>query len=489
MDIIYKLFDLFFTNVELNINETLKEFSVSAYTKDMTVPKKEDIFLVLQEFSNRDVIYICVDLLETRQATLETTLDADINSFIGELEYLLKIKEHSDLLQLIIKINKIKTESQIISIYNFEDMVDYLNNLSLKGILFCFNEISKNKEYIIFEFQQNEIREFNTGKFYFLNRNTKKIVNNKKINNLEKRLTICNFLNANEYSYLPDDFYMQEESCNEKINKIFNKLNIIFSLVFLCNYSRFEKEDTVTFKIDGYKTIENIITFNDIDSEKITSKILFEIYKWIYNDGNLSDKIGLARNIIPLHLTNDKILNIEEGALASIISSHEIYLKQNIQQYIEVKNKVTEFMFDMTQKSSSLINGFLSTFKNSITLFVTFFITVIIMNNLSDKKLSNIFTKDITYISYALLGISVVLLVLSVVDVKKNIYTLKTNYTRLKSNYDDILNTKDIDRIFNFDKDHNEDIKNIESSVKLYSVIWIIILIILFVTVHCLQVK
>ena len=45
---------------------------------------------------------------------------------------------------------------------------------------------------------------------------------------------------------------------------------------------------------------KNIEIFSSVfDFNKIEE--YFEIYKWVYNGGNLNDKIGLARNIISLH--------------------------------------------------------------------------------------------------------------------------------------------------------------------------------------------
>ncbi|WP_211047310.1 hypothetical protein, partial [Pectobacterium versatile] len=69
----------------------------------------------------------------------------------------------------------------------------------------------------------------------------------------------------------------------------------------------------------------------EIDPAK--SMVLFDIYEWIYNQGNFVDKIGLARNIISIHTQDNSILNIPKSVLKSIESSFDIYLKDNVKQY------------------------------------------------------------------------------------------------------------------------------------------------------------
>jgi len=64
---------------------------------------------------------------------------------------------------------------------------------------------------------------------------------------------------------------------------------------------------------------------------------LREIFDWVYTDGNYTDKIGLARNLISIHLKNDNLLTLDEGTIHSLESGYDIYLKDNVKQYIEIK--------------------------------------------------------------------------------------------------------------------------------------------------------
>ncbi len=222
----------------------------------------------------------------------------------------------------------------------------------------------------------------------------------------------------------------------------------------------------------------NDISFDDIDINSLVE--YYDIYKWVFNGGNLSDKIGLARNIICIHLKNKNLLELGENTLDSIKSSHEIYLKQNIQQYIDVKNKMTEILFDMSQKSSEMVEKFTRSFKNNLFAFITFFSTVLVMNIISSGKLTNIFTRDITVISYVLILGSFVFLIHSILEKRTELKRFTETYDRLKKSYYDILEPNDINKIFNNDKYHYKDKKYVKNKIVLYSIAWLFIIVIIY---------
>jgi hypothetical protein len=101
-------------------------------------------------------------------------------------------------------------------------------------------------------------------------------------------------------------------------------------------------------------------------------------------------------------------------------------------------------------------------------------------------KLKDIFTKDITYISYGLLSISFLYLIATTIQTNIEANRFKQQYNRLKKMYDDILNEQDINNIFK-DKDHQEDIKFIVQKSSVYSFVWFIEIVILYTVIFLLK--
>jgi hypothetical protein len=210
----------------------------------------------------------------------------------------------------------------------------------------------------------------------------------------------------------------------------------------------------------------------------------FEIHKWLYNEGNLSDKAGLVRNIITIHLRNNSLLELEDNTLASIRSSHEIYLKQNVQQYIEVKNKIVDSLNDMAQKAGGMVDMFTGTLKNNFLGIITFFVSTVVLNAVSGEEDGVIFSTQIAMISYGLLLISGLFLIASIWEIIQDINRFKNNYKRIRSYYGDILNDGDIEKIFCNDRYHKEDISYVWSKTKFYSVIWVITLVAFYLIIY-----
>uniref|UniRef100_UPI000D46ECA8 hypothetical protein n=1 Tax=Aeromonas sp. HMWF015 TaxID=2056851 RepID=UPI000D46ECA8 len=126
--------------------------------------------------------------------------------------------------------------------------------------------------------------------------------------------------------------------------------------------------------------------------DKDMCSILYKIYDWSYEGGNCSDKIGLVRNVLSIHLDDNNKIKIDNEAWQAIQSNYQIYLKENIQSYLEIKNKIGEFVIESSSRTYTMANEILSSFKNSIFVFITFILTVVVVNGLKDTGEKSIFS-------------------------------------------------------------------------------------------------
>ena len=185
----------------------------------------------------------------------------------------------------------------------------------------------------------------------------------------------------------------------------------------------------------------------------------------------------MVRNVISLHCKYSGILEIDNKTFASIKSNYEIYLKKNLDKYIELKNKATEFTMQTYTQINDISLDFISSLKKNIIAFVTFLLGTILTNVVSDSKLDNILTNDIVAICYWLLAGSIVYLVISIFELNFKFNRYTNSYFQLKNSYKDLLDDDDIEEIFEKDKGYIEN-KELISKIKIkYAILWTIFII------------
>ncbi|WAA10828.1 hypothetical protein [Fervidibacillus albus] len=484
METITHIITCFSNSSNFDIKEDFKEVDVSIdLDKNFNIPKVEDFQAAINKIIDRDQIVI--DFIFDESDPITYHRKKDVKNFLDDIESYRSIVVDNPKMK--IKIYKNIDENSELSIYSFGSFIEQLLNLTLTGVLYKFREILNSRPQLRFKLidVSNEI-DFGTSTFIFTSNHKPSIslqpINRQEI--IESRNKLVNYYNAIEYNFIPDDFFLIKKSNYENINNFFEKLANIFSLIYITDFSNIKNDNELYFRMNGYKLIEETISFKEL---KYDNDVLYKIYKWIYSGGNLSDKLGLAKNVITLQSKiENKNLVLSENVMNSIMSSYEIYLKENVSQYIEVKNKVSEFLIDLTQKISDLVNSFGNALKNNSFLFLSYFLSVIVFNTISTGKLTNIFTKDITYISYGLLVISIVYLFASVIQSRMEEKRFITQYNRTKKMYEDILDKEDINSIFKME-DHKEDLNFIHKRIFLYTTVWILEIIILFVIVYVLK--
>jgi hypothetical protein len=492
---VVELVRLFFDDFEEVKSEENKEkyksFIFEVAHNDLRIPEPEDLRKCIQSFPQRDNLVVGVRLDDAPSDILNRK-DLKIENFLSHIIITRRMQDKGSKFFIKIEIEKEVDMNKQITLYSLEKFVRFLDTATLSDLIKGLKELIENEEeeYINFEIQpqtRNEFFYFYSSTFRFYSENLEMkcapIDNQAREQLNEKRNGIAHFLNAYDYQFIPEDFYFIVSSGNDKLDSIFNRLAAMFSLIYLANISsiKIKKENKLNAKIDGMKNIEE-----DIEYKTFTIKDYqeyFEIYQWVYNEGNLSDKIELARQIISLHVISKSSLALESKTLNAIKSGYIVYLKKYVQQYIDVKNKISEFICDMFQKSSEIVDSFTGTFKNNITAFISFFVSVIILNALSGGKLTDIFTRDISIITAGFLLISLIFLAIAVIETAQKGKRFSENYKGLKERYRTILDEEDLEKVFNYNKEYKKDIKFVKRQTILYSVLWFSSILILFIVI------
>lgn len=410
----------------------------------------------------------------------DTTLQLhDTESFFAELETYKLIFQPID--ETIIKVEVVKNlKDNKFLVFDMEKFSEFLNKLSLSEIINNFYELKKKSIFSIEVINANELYSA-SSMFCFKSRdisNDRVLKGNKCV--LEERKAVCNFFNEDEFQFIPEDFDFSSEF-NSTFSFLAKKLVIAYSLISLFNYSVI-KNNKIELTLNGYKTHAFMLDFNDMRYENLI--VYYDIYKWVYNDKNIGEKIELARNIISLYLNNKETLVIDDSIIQAIKSNYNIYLKDNIEKYFEIKSHAVEEILKMTDEIRETASNITDNIINNLKVVGTFIITVTIMNSLSDKKLDNIFTKDISLLSFGLVILSVIYLIYSIRDTYDKRKNIIIKYYRLKFSYNDILVKKDIETIFKKDMLIRKDIKKLDKRIERYKNLWIVlILVFLFIVI------
>ena len=411
----------------------------------------------------------------------------ELNKEIIEEEF--RLLDEEDEKCIIIEIYK-KYKNSTLSIYSLKKFTESLKSKTIEGLLFSFLEKFKEKQ-VFFKLLRDNL-EFYSKKYIFTKNNKDKfIVDN--IISVEKNLIferneLCNINSKQELNILPDDFYLisrTEEYLD--IERIFNSLTILSAIIAISNFSNFT-ENILEYTIYGYKTIKNKIFLNDYLKNFSVVDSLYSVFKWIYKEKeNILERMEISRNIITLYLLDEDILKINNNILSSIKSSYSIYLKKNVDRYIRALKELQDLLSDLENNFYILQDTFSNKFKKNIGTIFAFFFTTILFNVLSNGKIQNIFTKDISILSLTLLFISAIIFLSEIVELNKNIKRLEENYKEKKQYFNFILNKDEIKDIFEDEKFLKKNKEEIQKVKNKYLILFFIINLIIFIALFNLS--
>ena len=337
-------------------------------------------------------------------------------------------------------------------------------------------------DFLIFDVYSS-IPMFATKTMFFVPYGNGKITTDfDRIRRIQDCKEVSYFYNFDTYEILPDDFKITIDYANNPLTELFQKIMVVLSISFIATSSSINGSQ-LKGVINGQRTTEYCCEINQLQN----NNILYGIYNWIYTDGSSIDKAIIARNVISLHCRYVSITEIDEKVMASIQSNYNLYLKENVKDYLELKNKVAEFISDTVSKTGEYATSVLDKFKSNLIAIFGFIFTVILANIVSDQPLDNIFTREITILVECVLIGSFVYLLICYFQSRYEIGKVYDSYEQLKLNYREILTEDDLLEVFKNDEILVKMKETINRSEKIYLGIWIAFLIGSFVVVEIIS--
>ncbi len=374
-----------------------------------------------------------------------------------------------------------KQRNNYIYIYDFESFSELWEKSSLVNVLNLIKKYRNSSNRLDFVLVEDEIKQFNSKGISFLHSANETITTFGK----ECISDNCHFGNVEDY---PFDAYffnlIERPNSPNKISVVLDKLTLAFSVISIFDITSISEND-ILYKLNGYKTFEGKLSFSELNID--LSSLYFKIFNWIYcEESNVSDKIGLVRNIISLSLKENTI-HISDSVYLSILSGYKTYLQENISKYIELRNKIVDELSWISNKSGEIVTGHLNNYQKSIFTFLSFFISVFILRFLKGGDTENVFTKEVTLFSLAFLLLSLLFLIFSHWNMKLEKERLNRKYQNIKNRYTDLLDENDIERILKDDSEFNYELSYIEKRRKNYTRLWVVTVIVLISTILCVS--
>lgn len=429
-------------------------------------------FEIFSEFINlvpkRDLININItnSIDDILTITKEKCFKSKYEEFMQEL-----IKD--DEIKIKITIDK-NVENNLISIYDFDKFSSFILQHATENVLSIFSNFFKRTEdCIVFDMYDNNTLFYTKSMFFIPHENiTSKISQefNRKTR-IEKCKNTTYFYNFDKYELLPDDFMLTVNYDNNPFTSLFNKLTTLLSMCFITSSSHLENNRVNGF-ISGSRTQNFSFNIEDISF----NKYLYDIYSWIYTDGNSVDKSIIARNIISMQCKYCQLTDLDEKIMVSIESNYSLYLKDNVKEYLDLKNKISEFISNVILKTGEYSNNLLNKYIANLVAIFGFLFTVVLSNITTNQPIDNIFTKDFSLLMYFVLIGSIVY---SIVCYHQSCYEINEAYNsfeQLKSNYSDILSESELSELFKNKSKIEDTKKQITTRRNIYFAIWVIIL-------------
>lgn len=368
--------------------------------------------------------------------------------------------------------------SEIMTVYSWKAFFEYIENLKLFELLnWIWKLIERCGKMVLYVPLGEEL--YVETKSMIVSSKMEDVDYKEKIS-AQERDKIVKKVRENVYvkddrliSLIPEDFEMIESRENNEFTSLLNHMQLVLCIACLSNYTEI-KEYSVRYDMRGYKLVDGEYCIRDAKDVSQTSGVLYKIVQWVYvDDFNVIDKCNIVRNILSLYIRKSW-LEIGQEAYTAIISGYKVYLKSSVDNYLQIKNEVVDKITDISEKIVLVAESISTRVRNNLLALASFFITTLVVNTISTEKIENIFTKDITVLSYVFMIISFGYLLLCNWEMKKQKEKIQKIYESSKRLYQDVLCEEDIRNIYCGDTIYNEGTKLADDTMKKYNIFWIV---------------
>lgn len=180
--------------------------------------------------------------------------------------------------------------------------------------------------------------------------------------------------------------------------------------------------------------------FNNMKNDEHSIIELFELYSWVYSEGNNADKFKIVRNTIAhyfLGMKKERSLSELLGKLSdikkTISTNYNMYLNNNIEEYFKQKNKINDYITDYSKKASLQIDSLVDNLNKILTTTVGVVVIALIGYTLRASDL-------LVFVFLIYLGFLIISIWLSLIYSKRKMDLIEKEYLEIKNSFKEIFN-------------------------------------------------
>ena len=434
-------------------SEILYEFTAQYKIGKTDIPNVEALLAFTGNVPETDDVSVVLSDGTTSVAVNAAAWTEAFEEFVSNLY-------ESDEITISIRIEK-NVHNGVLNVYNLNSFSGFLKGRSYTQLFDIFTQLFKScGNRIVFHLLDTN-GSLRTRNIAFSDNDVEWKVTIPRHEQLKNCEDASVFLDRTKYPLLPQDFAVVgpvEGSGFADISELFENLRCIWSYLYLANSAYIANEKAI-LQFDPAGAAEEY-EFEDLDNNEFVP----QIYDWIFKDDGCVDKASIARKIINVYCRSKAaILAIDEKLFNSIRSDYVIYQKNHADQYIDMKNKISECIVDSAKQMQELSHDVVEAFRNNFVAVIVFLMTVLLTDSID---FSQFLGKTVSSNVAAVCGIftfgSVLYLIATIAMGNQKWKWLEQSYGDLKANYKGTLDEQDIEEAFN----HDQPIKTAEGQFK-----------------------
>lgn len=471
-----------------NLNNFSCAYNVSDITKCDLLELKKILYL---NVNFQDVFTVKVSIsgnacFEFSPKTKADVFDGRINDFLSEKEEF--ELSGDEVFECILEINvykkSIKKDRILISnVYSVDKFSAYISSIGIYALNEEFFKSYYSGDVLRVVFRGNFSTTYSTSFFVFSPRDFDCENLDCKERDFERselvkiRNRSGHFSNASNWPFLPDDFNFSGEFFEADffdIYQAFEKLKTVYLICFLANIASVSL-GFLEYFVNGFVDLNKKHYFSEISNFKST--MLWDLYKWAY-DGRTNEKLGLIRDIVSKY--SDGFFDVNEATIISVNASFNLLQRDNVKDYIDVTNKLSEKILSISDKADDVVDKVASSMKSGFWGVTSFTVSVILFRLFSKGSELKSFNELLEFISspICIFVFSISLLIFSVMflvaysDSFSEHQRFKDMYASYRKIYENVLTKSDMDKILSNDSWFKSSNKFINKKRHKYFLIW-----------------
>ncbi|MCA6721281.1 hypothetical protein R7Z44_19685 [Vibrio sp. 1409] len=391
------------------------------------------------------------------ELNIEVALDYIINNLL---------ETSTDDTEFNLKIDVDKPNSGTLLFYDYENFRMALND-NLKVALKEMDKISSSYEYL-FLFSNNKKLSFVSS--VRGNYNSENIFHRYNFD-IEPKIT-------------PEHLFLWGEEISSIVpNNVFLILSTYMSLVIFSNKEKREG-DYYHFLFNGVNSIVLKVNF-DVDVGAIYKEV-HDLFHWVFEDTGAIAKISIIRNIFTSNGLSELNQVFSEETIYAIESNHQLYQSDNVKQYFEIKNKVVDFIFNLSNKMSESYDSYYNSNKVNLIAILSYIVTLVVIRGMS----KNNFDSNVDLFCYISLAFFVVVFIYTNLvqsELNKKVGFYQKQKDELYTKYKNILCEVELNLLF--DSPSYEDVKCKSEEAKFHLVVYGILIFFIIIDVVIIGIR